>query len=135
MSVAENVAKGVKFLDEHYPDWKSKLDWDKLDLASSTSCPGGQLEGDFFEFLRKHGLSGDDGESMGFDGINYSLLNEEWRKYAPKKNTHWDVIELLHEMQDNDIIQKVYGDRIDTAIEELGKTDATLTKIKEMLNV
>lgn len=43
-TIAERVAAGAAWLDEHEPGWVDLIDLDKLNLASGCRCILGQLE-------------------------------------------------------------------------------------------
>lgn len=45
--IAKEVKQGAKFLDKVYPDWDTKIDTEKLDIANSNRCVFGQLYGNF----------------------------------------------------------------------------------------
>jgi hypothetical protein len=88
LSIAERVANGVTWLDEHMPDWPSKLSVTVLDIEDCQRCVLGQLFGSFQEapevatWSSIH-LEGDYvGDVRGFNGSDYHmpLLTEEWRR-------------------------------------------------------
>jgi hypothetical protein len=43
-TIAERVAAGAAWLDEHEPGWVDRIDTDRLDLSSRCRCVLGQLE-------------------------------------------------------------------------------------------
>jgi hypothetical protein len=82
-TVAERVAAGAAYLDEHQPGWSRFIDLKKLDISSSCRCILGQLHGDYEAALFELGM--DDEESwqpfdLGFNGAGLSLswLSAEW---------------------------------------------------------
>lgn len=43
-TIAERVAAGAEWLDQHEPGWVERIDLDRLDLASACRCVLGQLD-------------------------------------------------------------------------------------------
>lgn len=43
--LSTRVKRGAALLDARYPDWASRIDLDRLDVASSVDCVLGQLHG------------------------------------------------------------------------------------------
>jgi hypothetical protein len=83
-SIAERVAAGAAWLDEHEPGWIDRIDLDTLDLESCIRCVGGQLAGLYVEFLSRHELSSGAAIPLGFNvsGISgdYGPLTAAWRE-------------------------------------------------------
>jgi hypothetical protein len=82
-TIAERVAAGMTWLDEHEPGWRQRIDRDRLDLQNCTRCIGGQLAGVYAAFLRRHGLSFSDAFLLGFNlgmGGDYDQLTATWRR-------------------------------------------------------
>lgn len=48
-TIAERVAAGAAWLDEHEPGWVGRIDLDVLDVADDERCIAGQLRGSFGE--------------------------------------------------------------------------------------
>ena len=54
----QRISNGIAFLDEAYgAEWRTKINWKNLRIASPKSCVLGQLEGSYSTGLRKHNLS------------------------------------------------------------------------------
>jgi hypothetical protein len=91
------VHRGMEFLDGAYPDgWVDKIDLDTLDLGIACRCIFGQLEGDFWLAVARHGHADinefgtirpdwewttDHGFSRPTcdDYVGYSALTQVWR--------------------------------------------------------
>jgi hypothetical protein len=43
----QRVARGVALLDERVPDWRERIDTDRLDMVDGTACVVGQLQRSF----------------------------------------------------------------------------------------
>lgn len=43
MSVPNTVSNGVAWLDTVYPEWRERVDWDRLDMTDARHCVFGQL--------------------------------------------------------------------------------------------
>lgn len=100
------VAAGIALLDHYFivhqgqPEWRDRLDRDRLDVADFYDCPLGQLFGRFgdgLDMLAAAGLVdlGDDGVTVahGFDAgwfdydtyVDYDALTAAWqRALAPE---------------------------------------------------
>lgn len=46
-SVAERVAAGAAYLDQHQPGWDAQIDLDRLNISSACDCVLGQLYGQY----------------------------------------------------------------------------------------
>jgi hypothetical protein len=83
-TIAERVAAGGAWLDEHEPGWRQRIDRDKLDLGNCVRCIGGQLAGVYSAFLQRHTLSHEDARLLGFNradiGRDYDELTTTWRQ-------------------------------------------------------
>lgn len=55
-TIAERVAAGAAFLDEHEPGWDQRIDLGRLDIAAGCSCILGQLHGDYGVGLSDSGV-------------------------------------------------------------------------------
>jgi hypothetical protein len=84
-TIAERVAAGAAFLDEHEPGWDQHIDLDRLDIDSNCRCILGQLHDDSYqEGRRELGLSGaNHGVALGFypsrtDVPTSERLTAEW---------------------------------------------------------
>lgn len=132
----EAVLRGIKFLDRNYPNWRDRIDWDWLDLASAVSCPGGQLEGEYEKFLDVNSLSTEEGINLGLATgewfYTYSELTDAWRELAAagKKGDEDSVILLLNDMFKHELIADKFGERINNAIEEVMQTRKKLDDVK-----
>jgi hypothetical protein len=83
-TIAERVAAGAAWLDEHEPGWRQRIDWDRLDLGNCTRCIGGQLAGVYLAFLRRHDLDSEAAHLLGFtlmgSGCDFDQLTATWRR-------------------------------------------------------
>jgi hypothetical protein len=83
-TIAERVAAGAAWLDEHEPGWRQRIDRDKLDLGNCVRCIGGQLAGIYVAFLRRHDLTAGAAVPLGFNlpgiGEDYDELTATWRQ-------------------------------------------------------
>jgi len=93
-TIAERVAAGAAFLDEHDPDWWKRIDLASLNLRSTCHCVLGQLYPDpddpdesFETATLQLGLSGAVIEASGFDlpfpeiaEGHYHDLTAEWKR-------------------------------------------------------
>lgn len=95
--IADRVAAGAAWLDEHHPGWVDRIDLDRLNLADRKACVLGQMFGDFnaapSELLEAYEtddevVHGNRSVALGFDLITtfeldrspgHSLLTELWR--------------------------------------------------------
>lgn len=89
-TIAERVARGVKYMDEFAPaDWRERIDLDLLDISNGSDCIFGQVfrgdssccgwcaHGDDFE----SNSDGGEARDYGFDGSwdDCDALNAEWQ--------------------------------------------------------
>lgn len=109
-TVAERVAAGAAFLDEHDPGWwredaRPAIELAILDLESGCQCVLGQLYpctgNPYFSYTeaRHHlSLTAPDAESLGFDTITryddeagndeeYDALTAEWKRVIVERRT------------------------------------------------
>lgn len=90
-TIAERVAAGAAFLDEHEPGWVDQIDPDRLDLGSSCRCVVGQLQVHLFRYtindepylraLDRYQVA--DPFVLGFNAIDlreYDGLTAAWRE-------------------------------------------------------
>jgi hypothetical protein len=84
----QRVQRGAQLLDEKVPDWRSKIDVERLDISDFRDCILGQLFGSYRTGLREMGLASilvgvDYGFDMNLDvvlDINLRAeLHELWR--------------------------------------------------------
>ena len=76
----ENVLRGVALLDEKVPDWRERINPDRLSMVSCNSCILGQLFGNYFEGARMLGIYGSD---YGFNVSGedtYLRLRQLWKE-------------------------------------------------------
>ena len=55
-SVAERVAAGARWLDEHRPGWDREIDLGRLDIRDECNCVIGQQLGDFFNVYEENAV-------------------------------------------------------------------------------
>lgn len=71
------VTKGINLLDEQVPDWRTKIDPERLNLASCEVCVLGQIFGDYDTGLEQLNI---DGYDYGFNTYgSMAELTEAWR--------------------------------------------------------
>ncbi len=80
----DQVEKGMALFDKDKPDWLSRIDENKLNIADPNSCAVTQLYGSFSGGLQELGISGR-GHEFGFNIPRgqvplgaYDLLNQYW---------------------------------------------------------
>jgi len=83
------VAAGVRWLDEHEPEWLERVDTAKLNMAIAVltddgcGCIGAQLNGDgnYHNWKRGHRLDIDSLMSLGFDCHSWQMeaSQREWK--------------------------------------------------------
>lgn len=91
-TVADRVAAGAAWLDDHQPGWVDRIDAAQLDLEDCKECVLGQLFGDFAVAVR-HQFGNDDEmvSRLGFEipvsvmgrgdvSGRYAELTETWRE-------------------------------------------------------
>lgn len=88
----ENVLRGIQLLDEKIPDWRSKVNWDKLNMTYTCGCILGHLFGFYSDGLVELNLidkdedwyKSGDGIYYGFDtsggSNNYEALTQLWKE-------------------------------------------------------
>lgn len=79
------IAKGMALLDERAPGWESRINLDKLDLKSCTTCVLGQLFGDYSAGRNLASVSIFDVEEFGFiifggSSRQFNNLTTAWRQ-------------------------------------------------------
>ncbi len=86
-AIAERVAAGAAFLDEHDPGWDRDVDLATLDLSDCGNCVFGQLQDGYDDGLIEFGLSDQRATELGFaeagflnSDCDYPALTAEWRK-------------------------------------------------------
>jgi hypothetical protein len=103
--VAERVAAGAAWLDEHRPGWWKRTDLDRLDVASERHCPIAQEYGTYYRApVFTHGLA----SALGFDcsaaanelgraaeDFEFAELTETWRTLIEDRRGAAEVAELL----------------------------------------
>ena len=85
------VRAGIAFLNAVKPNWKKKIDLDRLDLSSDRTCVIGEVYGDYGDGMEKLGIGAlsDSAIALGFkeDGVfdkNYPLLTKIWKQELKK---------------------------------------------------
>lgn len=109
--VYEAVERGMKWLDEHCPDWVQEIDLNLLDLASSEYCVLGQtaqcllpkgyrsvydsygdepIDPDFHDVVDHYDLCREEGSrgpaNLGFDAMPMS--------YSAELDTHYEMLTI-----------------------------------------
>lgn len=84
----KRVNKGIGLLNKEYPNWKEKINWDKLDMYSPKYCILGQLYEDYILgldtlklFDSNKGFYEDQkyGFSLSSTGETYQQLTNYWK--------------------------------------------------------
>lgn len=83
--MSTKVKQSLKFILKKYGKTRIKeISIENLDMGSSCDCIGGQLEGNYVNFIVKHNLSWSQKIAMGFteDWPRYTFnqLTEEWKR-------------------------------------------------------
>ena len=76
------IDEGIKFLDKNYPNWRSKINIEALDMADGYNCIEGQLEKSAYRFNAIHKLSYNDCINLGFEcepAKDNAILTKLWR--------------------------------------------------------
>jgi hypothetical protein len=95
-SVDERVARGIALLDEKVPDWRAKVDPNKLDMRKCDVCIFGQIYGDVVIGIRALDLDMKDGgmdvvaQSRSHPGFQYGILT---LAHVEKRPTEQDRID------------------------------------------
>jgi hypothetical protein len=91
-SIAERVAAGAAFLDEHEPGWAARIDLDRLALEDCQDCVLGQILGSFDDGLLDLNLEDPGAIELGFmePGLflidtNYPDLTAEWKRVITER--------------------------------------------------
>ena len=88
------IQRGVAFLDENAPNWRGKVDINKIDMGHSQRCILGQVFGDFFDSCKRFNLTDEHAEYLGFLARNtrssteIAILNYTWRQ-ALRRSLPW----------------------------------------------
>lgn len=51
MNIEERVNNGIEWLDTNYPDWYSRVDFNKLRMEDCSGCVLGQLTGSYYKVV------------------------------------------------------------------------------------
>ena len=88
-TIKTRVKAGIAFLDAVKPNWKKKIDLDKLDLFSPYTCVIGEVYGGYFKGMKKLEIEwhSDSATALGFyEGsvMNYPSLTKVWKQELKK---------------------------------------------------
>jgi hypothetical protein len=93
-TIAERVAAGAAFLDEHDPGWFRRVHVASLRLEDCFSCVLGQLAGRYDDGLDEYGLDAVRSVDLGFGELgflvadcNYGALTAEWARVIRERRT------------------------------------------------
>lgn len=86
-TIAERVAAGAAWLDEHRPGWVDRIDLETLDLGDCANCIVGQEFGEIIPHRLPEAVR-DYNPDLGFDAYaensrpsyTHTLLGREWRR-------------------------------------------------------
>jgi len=92
LTIADRVANGTAYLEEHFPDWRDRIDVAGLDMGHEEHCVMGQLMGNYDQWSREAEVSTDAAYRLGLyerwtaDTLymlddRYALLTRAWRQY------------------------------------------------------
>lgn len=82
------ISRGIKWLDEHFPNWRSSVDASTLNMSDPYRCILGQVYGDFDLAHLKLEMTLSQASGMGFyyesghyqrNDIGYAALTEQWK--------------------------------------------------------
>lgn len=98
MGIDERVAKGAAWLDEHCPNWITRIDLELLDIELPTLCVLGQSfgldNGGWIRLMDKHDMSQYEQCCFGFESkhaidadnkVEYDYLTEAWTEYIENR--------------------------------------------------
>ena len=78
--VTESIANGIALLDSKVPDWRSRIDWETLDLYSFSDCILGQVFDGYVLGKYELGIEYESGSKYGFDGPRGQETDENYRQ-------------------------------------------------------
>lgn len=109
------VNAGIALLDREQPGWRTKIDLDKLDLASCSVCVLGQIFGDYDEGIEQLNINGYD---YGFNAMSgMSELTEAWKEALGKNNTLVEKGDVYKDAYDSAVkVLQTHLVRVDDAI-------------------
>ena len=83
LTTAQRVDNGIAWLDYRRPNWRNRINWAALDMASMNDCVLGQTGG-WSDPRREvpYGLSHYGFKNDLDSGITYEELDTEWRRRA-----------------------------------------------------
>lgn len=74
----DKVLRGIELLDREVPDWREKIDWDRLNMADCFRCILGQLFGEYAEGVDYLKITG---AVHGFDVRPYQTREEHVKSF------------------------------------------------------
>jgi len=82
MDYAQQVQNGIALLDQYWgPDWRSRIDKDRLRMSNVGDCILGQLFGEYYRGIRVFDLSGsedvNDPKGAAFHGFHAAAQDYE----------------------------------------------------------
>ena len=85
--LTEAVERGAALLDEKMPGWESRIDVQRLNIASANDCIIGQLYGRYWLGCDSLDLNYFGGAALGFFGtiIQMDVLTEAWRRLIAER--------------------------------------------------
>lgn len=98
------VKKGIYWMDENYPGWETRIDFDSFAMAKCDSCVIGQacMDLDYFSVLEVGSGSMTGGEAWaiehGFDVVTSDISEQEWDEYGfngPTISARYSTLEVL----------------------------------------
>lgn len=100
------VQNGIKFLNEKYPGWERRFDFQTFNMRDACNCVAGQADKQgFWEVLKKHEISASKSEdcNLGFRVRNDidSMISEE------AEDKEWDYLQEVWKQE----ILKLRGER------------------------
>jgi hypothetical protein len=82
--IRNRVREGALLLDLYDAQWRQRINVRRLDVSNRTTCPLGQLFGDYMSGLRKLGIPSPSASLYGFERAGRSYFVEarhpEWKE-------------------------------------------------------
>lgn len=85
-TIAERVAAGAAWLDEHEPGWVDRIDLGRLNIRRCADCIGGQLGGWWSKFAARYD------DEPGFNIYRLGLDTLDLEEYPPLTAAWRDLI-------------------------------------------
>lgn len=101
----ERIAKGVKILDKHFPDWEWRVNLLNLDMSSCVKCVIGQVTGgDYLKWMATKTFLG---REVGFSPGIVEGPPEEWVAACAPLTKEWKKTILILRAERTNEVQHV----------------------------